>query len=174
MKKRINTTGRQSVRNQASIIVGLLCLIVAAASPDATADERWAHNFGYVKISDGTEIAYTLYRPAETGRFPTLLIYNMYDASIVAPDWNQTISTEVSDYLEAGYAVMGANARGTGCSTGVQDPLHAEQVGRDGAEVVEWIGRQSWSDGGVGMFGHSGSGMHRKVVGRHHGDDDSR
>lgn len=117
------------------------------------------HSFGYIPMTDGAQISYTLYRPGSAGRYPTLLIYNMYDASAVRPDWNQTVSTEISDYVDAGYAVMGANVRGSACSTGRFDPLDADQVGRDGAEVVEWIARQQWSDGGVGMFGHSGSGI---------------
>ncbi|MEO2033681.1 MAG: CocE/NonD family hydrolase [Planctomycetaceae bacterium] len=150
-----------------AVIVGITSLLIASVFSSAAADDRWVHHFGYLPISDGIEIAYTLYRPSPQGRYPTLLIYNMYDASIVAPDWNQTISTEVSDYLAAGYAVMGANARGTGCSSGVEDPLHAEQGGRDGAEVVEWIARQPWSDGCVGMFGHSGSGITQFYVAAH-------
>ena len=158
---------KSSFESWVGICVCLTMLLAALGPLEVSARERWVHNFGYVQMSDGIEIAYTLYRPSEEGRFSTLLIYNMYDASIVAPYWNQTISTEVSDYLEAGYAVMGANARGTGCSTGIQDPLHAQQVGRDGAEVVEWIGRQSWSDGGVGMFGHSGSGITQFYVAAH-------
>jgi putative CocE/NonD family hydrolase len=117
------------------------------------------HSFGYIPMTDGAQISYTLYRPEAAKRYPTLLLYNMYDASAVRPDWNQTVSTEVSDYLDAGYAVIGANVRGSACSTGRLDPLDAEQVGRDGAEVVEWIARQPWSDGAVGMFGHSGSGI---------------
>ena len=139
---------------------------VYAAAP-AAADDRRVHQFGYVPVSDEIQIAYTLWRPSAEGKYPTLLIYNMYDASIVAPDWNQSVSTDVIDFLEAGYAVMGANARGTGCSTGEPDPLHVETVGKDGAEVVEWIARQPWSDGGVGMFGHSGSGLNQFCVAAH-------
>jgi putative CocE/NonD family hydrolase len=123
----------------------------AAAAP--------VHQFGYILMADGNRLAYTLYRTAQDGRFPTLLIYNMYDASAVTPSWNQTETSEITDYLERGYAVMGLNVRGTGCSTGEEDVLHAARVGQDGAEAVEWIARQSWSDGNIGMFGHSGSGI---------------
>jgi putative CocE/NonD family hydrolase len=37
-------------------------------------------------------------------------------------------------------------------------------VGRDGAAVVEWTALQPWSDGNVGMFGHSGSGISQLYV----------
>lgn len=167
MGNRSCSAARHLNLRRAAIVSAVASILFVSVFPIVAADDRWVHNFGYVPISDGTEIAYTLHRPSEEGKYPTLLIYNMYDASIVAPDWNQTISTDVVDFLEAGYAVMGANARGTGCSTGEQDPLHAEVVGRDGAEVVEWIGRQPWSDGGVGMFGHSGSGITQFCVAAH-------
>lgn len=142
---------------QASIRIGLLILTFG---PYLFGQPRkFPHDIGYVPLTDGTKIAYTLYRPSDEGSFPTLLIYNMYDASAISPEFNQTPTGEIRDFLERGYAVMGANTRGTGCSSGVRDPLHAETIGQDGAEVVEWIADQSWSDGAVGMFGHSGSGM---------------
>jgi putative CocE/NonD family hydrolase len=146
----------------AAVCLALLAAVAAspAPRPPQTAPRPDpVHSFGYVTVADGTRLGYTLYRPAAPGRFPTLLVYNMYDAAAIRPDWNQTATSEIADYLAAGYAVMGANVRGTGCSTGELDPLDAEIVGRDGAEVVEWIARQEWSDGRVGMFGHSGSGI---------------
>lgn len=134
----------------------LTLLAIGMAVPAVAAPVQ---EFGYVPLGDGTKLAYTLHRPTATGKFPVLLIYNMYDASVVTPAWNQTETGDVTDYLERGYAVMGVNTRGTACSTGTADFLNARQVGSDGAEVVEWITKQTWSDGNVGMFGHSGSGI---------------
>jgi putative CocE/NonD family hydrolase len=57
----------------------------------------------------------------------------------------------------AGYAYVGVNVRGTGCSEGVfsyYQPIEAQ----DGAEVVEWIAAQPWSTGDVGMIGASYGG----------------
>ena len=144
-------------------LVLLVCLFPASAFAQG---EEWRrrlpnleHEFGYAPVDDGVELSFTLYRPSATGRFPTLLIYNMYDASGVTPHWNQTWNPDVGDYLELGYAVMGANVRGTACSSGPPDMLNAEVLGKDGARLVEWIVEQTWSDGSVGMFGHSGSGL---------------
>ncbi|MHB8604607.1 MAG: CocE/NonD family hydrolase, partial [Thermoplasmatota archaeon] len=65
----------------------------------------------------------------------------------------------VASFLVAhGYAVLGVNVRGTGCSGGqfiVLDP----QWARDGSRVVEWAATQNWSDGNVGMFGFSFPGI---------------
>ena len=44
--------------------------------------------------------------------------------------------------------------RGTGASFGSQTPL-MPRLGSDGAEIVNWITSQSWSDGSVGMRGQS-------------------
>ncbi|MGH2754648.1 MAG: CocE/NonD family hydrolase [Actinomycetota bacterium] len=68
------------------------------------------------------------------------------------------------DYVAEGYAVIGVNIRGTGCSEGVFEAQNAGVWGRDGYEVVEWIARQPWSDGHVGMFGGSFPGLSQLVV----------
>ncbi|MGH9672182.1 MAG: CocE/NonD family hydrolase [Bryobacteraceae bacterium] len=133
-----------------------LILLLAAALPAQT---NFPNERGYATLKDGARLAYVAWRPTAEGRFPVLLIYNMYDASAITPDFNQTQTSEIREYLERGYAVAGVNARGTGCSTGVADVLHAAVIGRDGAEFVEWIAKRSWSNGNVGMFGHSGSGL---------------
>ncbi|TIX85047.1 MAG: CocE/NonD family hydrolase, partial [Mesorhizobium sp.] len=55
-------------------------------------------------------------------------------------------------------AFVGANFPATGCSEGVIDYWGDRKEGIYGAEVVEWIARQSWSDGNVGMIGNSTPG----------------
>jgi hypothetical protein len=60
--------------------------------------------------------------------------------------------------LEHGYAVMGVNARGTGCSEGGFDFL-ARSYGTDGADAVEWAAAQPWATGAIGMANWSWAGM---------------
>ena len=60
--------------------------------------------------------------------------------------------------LERGYAVLGVNARGTGCSEGAFDFL-GPAYGKDGADIVEWAAVQSWSNGAIGMANWSWAGM---------------
>jgi predicted acyl esterase len=57
-----------------------------------------------------------------------------------------------------GYAVVNVDPRGAGCSEG-NLVVWGEQQGRDGADIVEWLGSQSWSNGRVGFFGNSGLAM---------------
>jgi putative CocE/NonD family hydrolase len=104
---------------------------------------------GYFPLSDGTRLNYTLTRPSATGRFPIVLKYDPYSAGVTSdPTWN-----------DSGYAMLGVNFRGTGCSQGAFQPVRADIWGKDGAEVVAWAARQSWSDGNIGMIGYSFTGV---------------
>jgi putative CocE/NonD family hydrolase len=64
--------------------------------------------------------------------------------------------------LEHGYAYVGANIRGTGCSEGQYGLWHPRE-GPDGAELIEWAGTQPWSTGSVGMVGISYPG-HTQIM----------
>ncbi len=97
-------------------------------------------------MKDGARLAYVVWRPAKKGRYPTLLTYSPYGAGGLV---------EPRDYLREGYAVVGADIRGTGCSEGTFDAYNIAVEGSDGAAVVEWAAAQPWSTGNVGMFGNS-------------------
>ncbi|MER8912086.1 CocE/NonD family hydrolase [Mesorhizobium sp. M0854] len=103
----------------------------------------------YVTMKDGTRIAYISYRP-KSGRYPTVFEYTGYTASAARFE-------VVKPFLDAGYAFVGANAAGTGCSTGMAQFMSRIE-GVHGAEVVEWIAKQPWSDGNIGMVGYSYGG----------------
>lgn len=125
---------------------------------------HWAKRLtGYLKTRDGTELRYAVLLPAGRARFPVIIEYSGYDpgaAGGYAYLHNDTGMWTSLDrtFLDHGYAVMGVNARGTGCSQGTFDFL-GPSYGLDGADAVEWAARQSWSDGGVGMADWSWAGM---------------
>jgi predicted acyl esterase len=60
------------------------------------------------------------------------------------PDW----------WCARGYAVVNVDARGAYSSEG-RGALWGTQEGRDGHDLVEWIGAQAWSNGRVGLSGNS-------------------
>ena len=76
------------------------------------------------------------------------------------------MSPTVATLLSLGYAYVTADMRGTGASYGSQMPL-MPQLGRDGKELVDWIARQSWSDGNVGMTGQSYVGWSQLATASH-------
>jgi putative CocE/NonD family hydrolase len=110
--------------------------------------------FGYVPMEDGVRLAYVLWRPKRDGRFPTVFHYSPYGS-------NAAPFSAARLFLEAGYAYLGVNIRGTGCSEGLDTEgggARPTTVGRDGAEIVEWAAAQPWSTGNVGMIGNSYAG----------------
>lgn len=110
---------------------------------------------GYVPVRDGTRLAYVVWRRTRSGKYPTLLCYSIYGQS-------GSRYEEVERFLAVGYAYVGANVRGTGASEGVYS-YYQPIEGDDGADIVEWVASQSWSDGNVGMIGASYGG-HTQVL----------
>ncbi|CCV10486.1 CocE/NonD family hydrolase [Mesorhizobium sp. STM 4661] len=126
----------------------------AAERPDFT-EADVIRNIGYVTMEDGTRLAYISYHPKKSGQYPTVFLYDPYIA-------NSTPFEVANEFLDAGYAFVGANLPGTGCSEGVIDYWHEQRMvkgGPYGAELIEWIARQPWSDGNVGMVGNSSAGQ---------------
>ena len=76
----------------------------------------------------------------------------------------------VDRYFTAyGYAVVKADVRGSGASFGPWPfPWSPDEI-TDGAELVDWIVRQPWSNGKVGAFGTSylGATSEFLLVNRH-------
>ncbi|WP_233238678.1 CocE/NonD family hydrolase [Bordetella sp. LUAb4] len=123
----------------------------------------WAKRLtGYLTTSDGTRLHYSVLLPKTSGRFPTILSVNGYDAGAIGGSpylkYKTSMSVELDRYLvEAGYAVMGVNVAGTGCSEGSLEYTRP-QLGQHGAQAVEFAALQEWSDGNVGMVNWSYGG----------------
>jgi putative CocE/NonD family hydrolase len=130
-----------------SVVRGIACAAVLAFLPAAGAGAAVVQR-GYLPLPDGTMLGYTLTLPKAEGRFPVVLQYDPYAAGATSdPTWT-----------DSGYAMLGVNFRGTGCSQGMTQVTRADIWGRDGADVVDWAARQPWSDGGVAMLGFSFTG----------------
>ena len=123
----------------------------------------WAKRLtGYFTTADGVRLRYSVLLPKASGRSPVILSINGYDAGSIGGtaylQYRTSMSLELDKRLvEAGYAVMGVNAAGSGCSEG---PLEytRPQLGRHGAEAVEFAASQAWSDARVGMVNWSYGG----------------
>ncbi|MEW6439756.1 MAG: CocE/NonD family hydrolase [bacterium] len=116
----------------------------------------------YVIVSDGIELAVDVFLPSDgaaRSSFPVVFTYTPYNRGMMDPatgtvayDFALTSLGEL--LLSHGYALVAADMRGTGASTGRQCPFSPE-LGRDGKELVDWMAAQSWCDGNVGMIGGS-------------------
>lgn len=118
---------------------------------------------GYLEARDGTRLRYSVLLPKGKGPHPVIVNYSGYDpGSIGGPAYRHNDTTMSASLdrtlLEHGYAVLGVNARGTGCSEGMFDFL-LDTYGTDGADIVEWAAKQPWSSGAVAMANWSWAGM---------------
>ncbi len=111
-----------------------------------------------VVMPDGVRIACRIYRPDAEGEFPTLYAASPYQYSydhvpaLPLFPWKETGPIEF--YVSRGYAYVHADVRGSGKSEGDYDFLSmTEQM--DSYHMIEWIARQSWSNGKVGGIGQS-------------------
>ncbi|MCC6226055.1 MAG: CocE/NonD family hydrolase [Microthrixaceae bacterium] len=119
---------------------------------------------GYIEAEDGTELRYSVLLPAGKGPFPVIVNYSGYDPGSIGGSAYLAGKTAMSpdldsQLLEAGYAVLGVNMRGTGCSDGGAFDLFSPKWGTDGRDAVEWAGTQDWSDGNIGMVNWSYAGI---------------
>ena len=119
----------------------------------------------YIQMRDGTLLAAMVRPPLNQtfapGRiFPTVVEYSGYAA---ADPQNPQPSTLLAQVL--GYATVGVNMRGSGCSGGVID-LFDLPTTADGYDIIETVARQSWvANNTVGMVGISFPGISQLFVG---------
>src|SRR5262249_34263717 len=102
-------------------------------------------------MRDGVNLSSDIYLPEARGPFPTVLIRTPYDNNI---DGNIQKARRLANN---GYACVVQDCRGRFDSEGVYYPFHQE--GPDGFDTQEWIGRQEWSSGKIGMAGGSYVGI---------------
>ncbi|MEW6272815.1 MAG: CocE/NonD family hydrolase, partial [Thermodesulfobacteriota bacterium] len=119
--------------------------------------------YQYIETRDGTLLAINvlLPGPVEDGPYPTVIEYSGY--SPADPD-----SPQPSSLIAAalGYAVVGVNMRGTGCSGGAFQFFETLQS-TDGYDAVEIVAAQPWvAHGKVGMVGLSYPGISQLFVAR--------
>lgn len=128
-------------------------------SQDLTVDcpeiEETRRCYTYVEMRDGVELSATIRLPDPglwgDGPYPTVIEYSGYSPS--RPDGDGDPGTMIAGLL--GYATVGVNLRGSGCSGGVFDIFNPAQQA-DGYDVVETVAAQPWVEHGhVGMVGVS-------------------
>ena len=126
-------------------------------------DQELSEGFGYLTVRDGVSLSVMVRFPNEDlygpAPWPTVIEYSGYGPS--NPDAPQP-GTLLANLL--GFAVVGVNMRGTGCSGGVFDVFSPAQAA-DGYDVVETVARQPWVlHGRPGMVGLSYPGISQLYV----------
>ncbi|HFE43983.1 MAG TPA: CocE/NonD family hydrolase, partial [Nannocystis exedens] len=139
--------------------------------------------FGYIRTRDGTTLSVyvTLPGPPEDGPYPTVINYSGYqpskpgapiDADTIPEPFeldalclDLPILCDVPNHPSGmiagimGFATVGVNMRGTGCSGGAYDYFETLQT-LDGYDVVEAVAAQPWvANHRVGLVGLSYPGL---------------
>lgn len=139
----------------------------------------------YVEMLDETKIAVDIYLPdngSQQKAYPVIFQYTPYGRAFILPESNLIDNVKmligagtagpvldranshdtvygssdemIKTFLSHGYAYVCADMRGTGASYGSKVdflPTFAD----DGKELIDWMAKQNWCDGNVGMFGGS-------------------
>jgi len=100
-----------------------------------------------VPMRDGTKLAVSIYLPSGNGPWPAVLTRTPYGKDAGDPAKNE------ARYMANGYVRVLQDSRGKGKSEGTYRPF-ADDV-EDGYDTIEWIAKQPWSNGKVGMTGIS-------------------
>lgn len=103
-----------------------------------------------IAMRDGVHLSANLFLPADRARVPAIVERTPYGKG---PD----ITSLYQAFVDAGYAVVAQDVRGRYESEGVFEPL--EQETNDGDDTLNWVARQPWCDGEIGMIGGSYRGI---------------
>ena len=98
-----------------------------------------------IKMRDGIELTHDIARPADEGKYPVILVRTPYG--------RRTQMTGGEWWARRGYVFIVQDVRGRGDSAGDWEPFVHERA--DGYDTIDWISKQPWCNGSVGMIGGS-------------------
>ena len=100
-----------------------------------------------IPMRDGVKLAADIYMPEEAGKYPVMLMRNPYGVTKNHSDFALKLASQ-------GIIYVNMDTRGTTASEGVfRYPWGAEI--NDGKDTLEWIEKQAWCNGNIGMHGAS-------------------
>jgi uncharacterized protein len=114
-----------------------------AGADAATASGYTLHQDVFIPMSDGMLISANVFLPDKGCPCPTILNQTPYRKA-----------TTPNGFVQHGYAEVITDVRGTGSSQGYWEVFSAREQ-KDGAEIVNWIAHQKWSNHKVGLWGPS-------------------
>ncbi|KAL5333700.1 Alpha/Beta hydrolase protein [Aspergillus crustosus] len=128
-----------------------------------------------IVVRDGITLYADIYRSPDAPRRSTPAIicwspfgkkFNGIDSLKLMTPWNLGIpegtlsglekfeAPDPAEYVPRGYAIVNVDSRGAFDSEGVM-AIMGTQEAQDGYDVIEWIAKQPWCNGNVGLAGNS-------------------
>ncbi len=130
----------------------LLCLIfdsIASAQSKKTIG-LYLRDSVLLKTRDGAYVTVMIaHKKGVTEKLPAIFQFTIYA--------RRSDTSKIQEAADRGYVGVFAYTRGKWNSPG--KPLAYETDGRDAYDVIDWISKQPWSDGRVGMYGGSYNGF---------------
>ncbi len=117
----------------------------------------------WIPMRDGVSLAARIWLPedAEEAPVPAILEYMPYRKR----DFTRLRDEPLHHYFAGhGYAAIRLDVRGTGDSEGILRDEYLQQEQDDAIDAIEWITRQPWCDGRLGMIGLSWGGFNALQV----------
>jgi putative CocE/NonD family hydrolase len=167
------------IRSRWLFALAALPLVAASAeaqqpTTDAQVARRWQienelHAVAIVErkvmmpMRDGLRLATDIYRPKDGGPAPVMFVrtpynFNYWDIALGAP---RDMSAAL-DWVKRGYVYVQQNERGKFFSEGEWDILGPPLT--DGYDAIDWLSKQSWSNGRVGTVGCSSTAEWQMAV----------
>jgi hypothetical protein len=126
-----------------------------------------------IPVRDGARLKADIFRPGAGGRFPAILNIGGYRKDklwVPPPDLeeksNPYMNWEAVNplwWIPRGYAAVRIDTRGSGKSPGTFDPW-SRQEAVDFYDCIEWVAKQKWCSGRVGLSGISYFAMNQWLV----------
>ncbi len=122
----------------------------------------------WIPMSDGAKLAATIWLPKDANEnpVPAILEYLPYRKD----DFTAIRDSARHPYFAGhGYASIRVDIRGSGNSDGILLDEYLKQEQDDALEVFDWICKQPWSTGSIGMIGKSWGGFNGlQIAARQH------
>lgn len=112
----------------------------------------------WIELQDGRRLATRLWLPDDVRQHPAPAIleylpYRLRDGTAERDEGNYPV------FAAAGYVGVRVDIAGTGDSDGIMTDEYLEDELACGEEVIEWLAKQPWCNGNVGMLGISWGGF---------------
>jgi putative CocE/NonD family hydrolase len=142
-----------NVRIRSTRIILILFLLLPLISLNAQDIEK-DYNIKFnqkIPMRDGVHLSATILFPSPKKEpLPALFVFTPYSKDRVLP--------QAQYFTKKDYIVVVADIRGRGDSEG--STLFLDTLnGKDGSDICDWISKQPWCNGKIGMFGGSYLGM---------------
>lgn len=150
------TTGNAPLKMLLLVAMGLLWGAMVYSQPDtakvaarlaAVENSVFVDTAVRITLTDGITLSGTMARPRQQGAFPVILVVSCY------PYEHSYDKKRCIAWADSGYAAIVVFARGREYSQGVFYPF--ENDAADNYDIIDWVSRQPWCNGKVGMYGGS-------------------